>query len=245
VAAASPLPGQVTATKTVAPGPDYVHNVYPFLGVDWGGNTFVGAALPFGMVKLGPDMESFDSRPSNFGYISGGRILGFSHLHLSGAAGKYGNILVAPVTGPLDLADIKSPRTDEINHPGYYAAKLTRYNTRAELTSTRRVGMHRYTFPASEQSHLTLNIAHCLNKGSGSESQRFLGGQVHVLSNHEVEGVGRYAGGWNKGGEYKVYFYMVLDTPATSTHTWTGGTLSPANEASVEGDQPIVRNFRI
>jgi predicted alpha-1,2-mannosidase len=103
--------------------------------------------------------------------------------------------------------------------------------------------MHRYTFPASEQSHLTLNIAHCLNKGSGSESQRFLGGQVHVLSNHEVEGVGRYAGGWNKGGEYKVYFYMVLDTPATSTHTWTGGTLSPANEASVEGDQPIGVTF--
>jgi len=157
---------------------DYVHNVYPFLGVDWGGNVFVGAAAPFGMVKLGPDMESFDGRPSSFGYISGGRILGFSHLHLSGASGKYGNILVAPVTGPLDLADIKSPRIGEVNHPGYYAATLTRYNIRAELTATRRAGFHRYTFPAAQQSHLTVNIAHCLNKGSDSESQRFQGGQV-------------------------------------------------------------------
>ena len=90
---------------------DYTHDVYPFLGVDWGGNTFVGAAVPFGAVKLGPDMENFDSRPSGFGYMSGGRILGFSHLHLSGASGKYGNILVAPVTGTLDIADIKSPRS--------------------------------------------------------------------------------------------------------------------------------------
>jgi len=233
--------------QTAQTGPggvrDYVHNVYPFLGVDWGGNVFVGAAVPFGMVKLGPDMESFDSRPSSFGYLSGGRILGFSHLHLSGASGKYGNILVAPVTGSLDLADIKSPRSNEVNHPGYYAATLTRYKIRAELTATRRVGFHRYTFPAAQQSHLTFNIAHCLNKGSDTESQRFLGGQVRLLSDHEAEGVGRYAGGWNKGGEYRVYFYIVLDTPSTSAQTWSSNTLTPGKEASVDGGRPIGATF--
>jgi predicted alpha-1,2-mannosidase len=238
-------PSLLGQTAQARPGVvrDYVHNVYPFLGVDWGGNTFVGAAMPFGMVKLGPDMESFDSRPSSFGYMSGGRILGFSHLHLSGASGKYGNILVAPVTGPLDLADIKSPRSEEVNHPGYYAATLTRYNIRAELTATRRVGFHRYTFPASQQSHLTINIDHCLNKGTGSESQRFLGGQVRLLSDHEAEGVGRYAGGWNKGGEYRVYFYIVLDTPSTSAQTWSGNTLTSDKEVSVDEDRPIGATF--
>jgi predicted alpha-1,2-mannosidase len=236
------LLGQTTQAR---PGivRDYVHNVYPFLGVDWGGKTFVGAVVPFGMVKLGPDMESFDSRPSSFGYMSGGRILGFSHLHLSGASGKYGNILVAPVTGPLDLADIKSPRIEEVNHPGYYATTLTRYNIRAELTATRRVGFHRYTFPAAQQSHLTINIDHCLNKGSGSESQRFLGGQVRLLSGHEAEGMGRYTGGWNKGGEYRVYFYIVLDTPSTSAQTWSGNTLTSDKEVSVDGDRPIGATF--
>lgn len=231
--------GQSTPASNKAGTTDYVHNVYPFLGVDWGGNTFVGAAVPFGMVKLGPDMESFESRPSGFGYMSGGRILGFSHLHLSGASGKYGNILVAPVTGELDLTDIKSPRTDEVNHPGYYAAKLTRYDIKAELTSTRRVGVHRYTFPASSESHLTISIDHCLDKGPGSESQRFLGGEAHVLSDHEAEGMGRYAGGWNKGGEYRVYFYIVLDTPSEGTRTWSNKTLSADKEASVTGDQPL------
>jgi predicted alpha-1,2-mannosidase len=218
---------------------DYVHNVYPFLGVDWGGNTFVGSAVPFGMVKLGPDMESFDGRPSSFGYMSAGRTVGFSHLHLSGAAGKYGNILVAPVTGPLDPSDIRSPRADEVNHPGYYATTLTRYKVRAELTSTRRVGFHRYTFPASTESHLTLNVAHCLNHGKGYEAQSFLGGEVRLLSDHEAEGAGRYAGGWNNGGEYRVYFYMILDTASADAGTWSGKTSTQAKQATVAGDQPL------
>jgi predicted alpha-1,2-mannosidase len=235
--------GQTSPSHDKTPTAGYVDSVYPFLGVDWGGNTFVGAAVPFGMVKLGPDMESFDSRPSGFGYVSGGRILGFSHLHLSGASGKYGNILVAPVTGALDIADIKSPRTEEVDHPGYYAAKLTRYDVKAELTSTRRVGFHRYTFPASQESHLTVNIDHCLNKGPGSESQRFLGGEVHLLSDHEAKGMGRYAGGWNKGGEYRVYFYIVLDTKAAGARTWAGDNLTSAKDAAISDDRPLGLTF--
>ena len=218
---------------------DLTKDVYPFLGVDWGGNTFVGAALPFGVTKVGPDMENFDGVPSKFGYISGGRILGFSHLHLSGAAGKYGNILVAPVTGPLDPSNIGSPRTAEANHPGYYAATLTRYATRAELTSSRRVALHRYTFPASDQAYLTLNLDHCLNKGTGWEAQKFLGGELHILSDHEAEGVGRYTGGWNRGGEYRVYFSVVLDTPSLTQQIWTGKTLDTDRNATVDSDQPF------
>jgi predicted alpha-1,2-mannosidase len=221
----------------------HADDVYPFLGVDWGGNTFVGSAVPFGMVKLGPDMENFDGRASGFGYMSGGRILGFSHLHLSGASGKYGNVLVAPVTGTLDINDIKSPRSTEVNHPGYYAATLSRYNVKAELTSTRRVGVHRYTFLGAGPAHLTVNIARCLDKGPGSESQRFLGGEVHFVSSHELQGVGRYAGGWNKGGEYDVYFDMQLDTPAAAMQTWNGAGFSKDQTQHVDGDQPLGASF--
>ena len=81
---AVPMTGQsVSAQKTAAKSTlDYTHNVDPFIGVDWGGNTFVGSAIPYGLVKLGPDMETFDGRRSGFGYSSNGVILGFSHLHL-------------------------------------------------------------------------------------------------------------------------------------------------------------------
>src|ERR1700760_6609 len=132
--AAPILTQTIAAQKTSARSTqDYTKNVDPFIGVDWGGNTFVGSAIPYGLVKVGPDMETFDGHRSGFGYSSYGAILGFSHLHLSGAQGKYGNILVAPTTGPLDPNDIKTPRTDEVNQVGYYAAKLTRYQVKAEL----------------------------------------------------------------------------------------------------------------
>lgn len=231
---------QKTAAKS---GEDYTRDVDPFIGVDWGGNTFVGSAIPYGLVKIGPDMETFDGRRSGFGYSSNGVILGFSHLHLSGAQGKYGNILVAPITGPLDVSDIKTPRTDEVNRVGYYAANLTRYGVKAELTSSRRVGFHRYTFPASQQSHVTINVASALGLGTGWESQKFLGAEIHLTSNHEAQGVARFTGGWNRGGEYRVYYYMVLDTPATGTQTWTGKTLSANKDAIVGADTPIGASF--
>jgi predicted alpha-1,2-mannosidase len=229
--------------STAKPVQDFTPYVDPFIGVDWGGNTFIGSAIPYGLVKVGPDMATFDGRRSGFGYSSSGVILGFSHLHLSGAQGKYGNILVAPVTGPLDLGDIKTPRTDEVNRVGYYAAKLTRYDVKAELTSSRRVGFHRYTFPASEDAHLTVNLASILSEGTDWQAQKFLGAEVHLTSDHEAQGVSRVTGGWNRGGEYKVYFYMVLDTPARSIETWTGKTLSFGKEVTVGANTPIGATF--
>jgi predicted alpha-1,2-mannosidase len=231
---------QKTAAKS---GEDYTRDVDPFIGVDWGGNTFVGSAIPYGLVKVGPDMETFDGRRSGFGYSSNGVILGFSHLHLSGAQGKYGNILVAPVTGPLDVSDIKSARTDEVNRVGYYAADLTRYGVKAEITSSRRVGFHRYTFRASPQSHVTINVASALGLGTGWESQKFLGAEIHLTSNREAQGVARFTGGWNRGGEYRVYYYMVVDTAATAMQTWTGKTLSANKDAIVGADTPIGASF--
>jgi predicted alpha-1,2-mannosidase len=238
------LVGPVVAQRPPSkPAADYTHNVDPFIGVDWGGNTFVGSAIPYGLVKVGPDMETFDGRRSGFGYSSSGVILGFSHLHLSGAQGKYGNILVAPVTGPLDLNDIKTPRTDEVNHVGYYAATLSRYNVKAELTSSRRVGFHRYTFLKSQQAHITINVASALSLGTDWQAQKFLGAEIHLNSNHEAQGVARFTGGWNRGGEYKVYYYMVLDTPAEAMQTWTGKTLAETKDAVVGPDTPIGASF--
>src|SRR5215469_4184358 len=176
---------------------DYTHYVDPFIGVDWGGNTFVGSAIPFGMVKLGPDMQNFDGRRSGFGYSSNGEILGFSHLHLSGAQGKYGNVLVMPLTGEVDPLSIHSIRANEVNELGYYAATLSRYGINAELTSSRRVGFHRYVFPASSRAHVIANLSSALNLGTGWEAQKFLGAEVHVLSNREIQGVTRVTGGWN------------------------------------------------
>ena len=213
--------------------------VDPFIGVDWHGQAFLGATVPFGMVKVGPDMASFDGAPSKFGYLSGGQILGFSHLHLSGASGKYGNIRIMPATGALDLADVASPANREVATPGYYAATLTRPDVRAEMTTTGRVGLHRYTFRSGENAHLTVRLDQILTQSKGREGQRFLGASLSIDSPREISGMGRYIGGWNMGAEYRVYFALVADQDANSARVWNGKTFSTDRRLEVGEDAPI------
>jgi len=231
------IPALLALTTVAASAPDPLPQVDPLIGAEWYGNVFVGATTPFGMVKAGPDMESFDGIPSKFGYRSAGRILGFSHLHLSGAAGKYGNIRLMPSDHP-GLEGIASARRDEVTQPGYYAATLTGPDVRAELTATPRAGLHRYTFRADKPAFLTLRLDQMLNKRGGKEDQRFLGGSVHVASRHEVTGMGRYIGGWNMGAEYRVYFALVTDRDAMNASGWNGAPQTGA-DTQVEGDKPI------
>jgi putative alpha-1,2-mannosidase len=119
--------------------------VQPQIGLDNKGNVIPGPSLPFGMVKLGPDCVG----GSNSGYISGERIKGFSHTHVSGTGGgaKYGNVTVAPFVGRLNTEDYASYGSNEIVQPGYYSVKLDKWNVQAELTTTHSCGFHRYTFP--------------------------------------------------------------------------------------------------
>lgn len=100
-------------------GRDYASYVDPFIGTEGDGNTFPGATMPFGMVKLGPDCGD---RSSNPGYRAGATVRGFSHLHVSGTDGgpKYGNILVFPFTGELTVTDYGSGSTAEHAEPGYF-----------------------------------------------------------------------------------------------------------------------------
>ncbi len=187
--------------------------VDPFIGVDRGGSVFPGPSLPFGLVKLSPDTTN----GTNSGYSSDGDIVGFSHLHVSGTGGapKYGLILLQPTTGPLQISDTASPRADETARVGSYGATLTRYNVRAEISASERVGFHQYTFPATKDAHILIDIAHTLGT-----HQPFLSGEAKVVSPTLVEGYGRYKGGWNIGGEYRVYFSARFDTPAISWGTW-------------------------
>jgi predicted alpha-1,2-mannosidase len=214
---------------------DHAGDVDPFIGTDWFGDIFLGATVPFGMVKLGPDLHGYGQRK---GFQSFGEVRGFTHLHLSGGSGKYENIRVAASTGPLEPTDFHSPRASEVASPGYYAVDLPRYGVRTELTSTRRVGVHRYTFAKAGEAHVTLDLD-LLFKGKGEETQQFLGGDVRVVSPTEVTGMGRYIGGWNEGGEYDVYVDLVVDTPSSSARTWLGKEASSAPTAHAPSDMPV------
>lgn len=144
--------------------------VDPLIGSGGHGHVFVGASVPFGMVQLGPTSIS-----QSWDWCSGyhqdeASVIGFSHTHLSGTGiGDMFDITVMPITGEVTYArgNLEEPesglwsladRTQETARPGYYAVPLTRYDIKAELTATPRVGMHRYTFPESEEAAIVIDL---------------------------------------------------------------------------------------
>ena len=200
----------------------------PMLGADKGGNVFVGPTLPFGMAKPGPD---YGDNEGNAGWEASGDLNGFSQLHVSGTGGgpKYGNILVQPMMGKVNPAHSSAPREDERAEVGYYSVKLRGSGIRAEVTTARRTPVYRFTYPATGERTLLVDVGHLLMRRHESphrypESQVVYSADVQVLSTTEVTGMQASVMGWNiQTTPMKVYFYLVTNTPAVSTGVWEDG----------------------
>ena len=93
--------------------------IQPEIGLDNGGHVLPGPSLPYGMVKLGPDCVVH----TNSGYVTGEKIKGFSHTHVSGTGGgaKYGDVTIA---AGIDAGLIKPVVGDEKITAGYYKVNL-------------------------------------------------------------------------------------------------------------------------
>jgi predicted alpha-1,2-mannosidase len=244
---------------------DPVDHVNPFVGTDWfveggvhRGNTFPGPTRPFGMVQLSPDTAGPDGGAQT-GYAYGDdAVKGFSHTHLSGTGcSGYGHFLVTATVGSLETEDSAYQSTfdhdSETAEPGYYAARLEDYDVRAELTTTRRVGVHRYTFPRTEDGHILIDATHFVEgnstdidlEGQSDEtptgSDSIVSGEIEILSEKNVI-TGQttltedFCGGTTP---YSVYFYARFETPFDSFGTWddeapNGGVRHGSTSASGE-----------
>jgi predicted alpha-1,2-mannosidase len=209
--------------------------VNPFIGS--GGNALVcgnlspAATLPFGMVRLGPDTiaESGRRATNTSGYYYGDdRILGFSHTRLSGTGARDGgNFLVLPYTesqtppGARLKREARLIHRDERAFPGYYAITLPDSGIRCELTATRRVGVHRYTFAPNAKPQILIDVTSALGRGKSQE------GQVRVRPDaNEVEGSVRTFGTFStRYGGLKVYFVARFSHRFATIHTWQGKSL--------------------
>lgn len=164
--------------------------VDPMIGTQGSGNVVPGALVPHGMVKLSPDTNAGAGSIDAYDYDDD-RIEGFSHTHLEGPGGSgngYSQILFVPMVGPLKVAveDYQSrySHATEEASPGYYAVTLDDPGVRAELTATAHAGFQRYTFPATPDARLLIDLGH--SRGGS------IGGEVTVVDDHTIEGSGAY-----------------------------------------------------
>lgn len=207
-----------------APAGDLTHLVDPFIGTQNDGNTYPGAAVPFGMVQLSPDTGH------NTGYDwNQDHIRGFSAVHLSGVGcGLGGDLPVLPTTGAITSTDdavYAAPFShgDETASPGYYKVKLGTGIT-AELTAGDRTGWQRYTFPATGSANVLLDSGQALHKVTSST--------VTVLDDRTVVTAITGRGFCQDTVPYTLYTETRFDRPFTSYGTWSGDTVTAGSRTS-------------
>lgn len=228
----------ISRTASAQLVPLQLSEVRPEIGVEKG-NVFIGACIPHGVLKLGPDCVP---PTGTHGYKTGAPILGYSHTHLSGTGGegRYGNIRVMPVVGPLELGAKSLKDENEAIAPGYYAVTNKRApgDVHVELTASRNVGVHLYRFQTwkGEKTvpvHLQFDVSSVIHRvPKRAKGSRCTSANVHVTSPNTLEGTASFAGGWGGDNPYTIYFAAYVVQPSEAQGTWTDTTATDNKTAS-------------
>lgn len=246
------LAGLLFLLNTAVTSAQVTRYVDPRIAAGGDGATIPGPAMPFGMIKPGPDVGRNNE---NSGWSPKGDINGFSQTHVSGTGGgpKYGNILIQPTVGEVQSTGHGSPRQDEQIALGSYSVMLARYSVRAEIAASTRAAIYRFTYPETDKANILFDVSHCLTRqrhpGDAcdaqsvagekpiEESQHVTASSVHVVSPTEIAGSTTITGGWNRQtNTYTVYFDAIADTPAATFGTWHGSALSNGSKQVTGGE---------
>ena len=186
--------------------------VNPFIGTGADGHTFPGAVYPSGMVQLSPDTE-MDGWGSAAGYFDHGKLIdipvyGFSHTHLSGTGiTDLGDVLVLPFIDKSSATFNTFNKKNEVAQAGYYSVELNNGEIKAELTTSPRVGYHRYTFKDGNTPFIKLDLDHTLNKSWGNRTTI---GDIEIVDEYTIRGK-RSSDGW--ANNQHIYFYAKFSQP--------------------------------
>jgi len=181
--------------------------------------VYTPAAVPFGMAKLGA------STNGTYGNNQGWEAVGYEDIHTSIDGFpcfhefQVGGLSLMPVNGEVKTtpARLENPedgwrsnfdKADEVAQPGYYSVVLKDYGIKAELTATQRVGFQRYTFPASEESHIIINVGNREGE-SGNVRDSYAECNGNIVTGYiitEPEYVKKY----QEGATVCMYFYAEL-----------------------------------
>ncbi|KAJ5606607.1 secreted glycosidase [Penicillium lagena] len=149
-----------------AKGSDILDYVDPFIGTANGGHVFAGANLPFGMAKAVAD--TIGENQAGFAWDDQ-LVYGFSHTHDSGTGGSpsLGNFPIFPQASCPndDINQCKWQMNDRATawsnssdgaqaHPGYFSILLEN-GIKAEMTTTNRSALYRFTFDGTSSESLS------------------------------------------------------------------------------------------
>ncbi|MEU4564923.1 GH92 family glycosyl hydrolase [Actinoplanes sp. NPDC023936] len=214
------------------------------------GNTFPGAALPFGMVQPSPTTyqpgNALVGEKGGYEYTAN-LIRGFGMTRYSGTGctGRYGGyefptIPYAGRTLPVSPStDVKGyylgfDHANERAEPGYYRVTADNGIT-TELTATTRTAVSKYDFPG--ESTLILDVSGPNNRTFGSEVT--------------IDPAKRTVSGWmfgadvcDVGNTYKAYFSTTYDQPFQSYGTWNDAEMTAGSTHAVKAGTDTSVDYR-
>ncbi|HAS8475425.1 TPA: glycoside hydrolase family 92 protein [Vibrio vulnificus] len=207
--------------------------VDPMIGTAASGHTFPGATVPAGMVQLSPDTfigsntdheSGLNPWHSASGYWDSSNyetgevvntdvpLYGFSHTHLSGTgATDLGDILVLPYADMANTLLNSFDKANEEASAGYYKTKLNQGQIEVELSATKRVGLHKYTFADGADRNVKFDLGHTLMNNNGKS----LKNKVEVVDEYTIRGR-KTSTGWFQGQDHQgqdIFFYAKFNQP--------------------------------
>jgi len=202
--------------------------VDPRIGTGDHGHVFIGANVPFGMVQAGPNQYQYEWDWCSGYHVSSDSIIGFSQLHLSGTGcGDLGDVALMPVVGKVNCSRHGMAQTfqheNEVAKAGYYSVTLNS-GIQCEMTATRRVALHRYTFnPSAGEQTLVIDLENAVSTWDKTSLCRF-----QQLDEQTIVGF-RHSTGW--ANQQRLFFAIRLSRPIRSIE------YRKASRPRSEGDQ--------
>ena len=172
----------------------------------YSGMTSPGAELPHSSTDLSPVNANLDLQyPAGVEpiyYYRNPTMIGFT-------SGAGGGPTVMPVVGDWTVPPQRTASTydksQEKSSPGYYSVYLRDFRTKVELTATTWTGLYRFTFPATHNAHVLMDLGRA-------------GGNVEVVGDRTVRGVAQEGEGHHHHTDHgnEAYFVAVFSQPFSS-----------------------------
>ena len=206
---------------------------------------YTPAARPFGMAKLAPTTNAYNSPGS---WLPNGyddrhtSIEGFAHFHEF----QIGGIVTMPSTGSLQTrpGTLEDPdsgyrsrfdKATEKAAPGSYEVFLEDDGIKVELTATDRVGYHRYTFPKADTARIFFDIGHPQGESAKVVDSHVAYEPDDCSISGYVECYPVYATFSDEGNTVKAYFYARLSEKEITSYGACLDSLVCPGEKEISG----------
>lgn len=199
-------------------------------GSELKGQTIPAVGRPHGMTQWTPQTRSTETKCIAPYYYNDTKFQGFRGTHwLNGSCVQdYGTFTVMPMTGELlvnpEMRGSTFLHKQEKSTPDYYAVQLDDEKVLAEITSSSRSAMMRFTFQSDNESFVVVEP----NSDEGQGFVEIFPDKGEIVGFNPVHRI--YQGSGQPAG-FSGYFVLKFDKKPIQYGVWHGDTLKPAGRS--------------